>query len=329
MKRSDTKSVVHHDHVVPLSRVEHHNFTVSEDINRLDLYLHSQLPELSRADLQHHIKSGHVHVDHARCTKPSQKLTRGQMIELHYQYKTQLDNQPQSMTLSIIFEDNHLMIIDKPDGLVVHPGAGVPDQTLLNGLLAHHHDAQNLPRAGIVHRLDKNTSGCLLVAKTLSCFHALTQMLSQRTINRYYMAITDGILHQSITVDQPIGRHPVDRKKMAVVTHGKHAVTHVKPIKRLTEHTLIECKLETGRTHQIRVHLANLGHPLIGDPTYGKPRGYRCLPQEKRHEVMNFPRQALHAYRLELTHPITDESLRINSPLPEDMTNLITLLSND
>ena len=223
-----------------------------------------------------------------------------------------LPDLPESIPLAIVFEDEALLVIDKPPGLVVHPGAGNWSGTLLNALLDHAPSVAHVPRAGIVHRLDKDTSGLLVVAKTLAAQTALVRQLQARTVTREYAALAHGRIEQDRSIEAPIGRHPVQRTRMAVVSSGKPAVTHVHVRARYADATLLTCRLETGRTHQIRVHLASIGHPLIGDPVYAS-----------RRTSIAFHRQALHAETLALTHPVSGRKMTWHAPIPEDLRNLI------
>jgi 23S rRNA pseudouridine1911/1915/1917 synthase len=221
---------------------------------------------------------------------------------------------PQAMPLSIVYEDEALAVIDKPAGLVVHPGSGHWDGTLANALLHHSPQLARVPRAGIVHRLDKDTSGLLVVAKTPTAQTDLVRQLQARTVRREYLALVHGPVARDGSIDAPIARHPVKRTSMAVVSSGKPAVTHYEVRERFAHCTLLACRLETGRTHQIRVHLAALHHPLVGDPTYGRRRG------------VTFHRQALHAWRLGLVHPLTRKPIVWRSPLPQDLAALLESL---
>jgi 23S rRNA pseudouridine1911/1915/1917 synthase len=220
--------------------------------------------------------------------------------------------------------------VNKPAGLVVHPAIGNWNGTLLNALLNHDPNLETLPRAGIVHRIDKETSGLLMIAKTLQAHNSLTEQLQERAITREYLAITRGRMTAGGTIDEPIGRHPTDRKRYAVRENGKHAVTHYRVGQRFTRHTLVQVKLETGRTHQIRVHMAHIRFPLLGDQVYG---GRFQMPpdcsEQLEKELRSFKRQALHAAKLGLQHPVTDEYLEWEQPLPEDMTRLLEALADN
>jgi 23S rRNA pseudouridine1911/1915/1917 synthase len=238
--------------------------------------------------------------------------------------------QAQPLPLNIIYEDKAIIIVNKPAGLVVHPAVGNRDGTLVNALLNHAPELEEIPRAGIVHRLDKDTTGLLVVARTLPAHHALIRQLQARQVRREYRAITVGIMTGGGTVEAPIDRHPVNRKRMAVAPLGKPAVTHYRVLTRFRAHTYALCRLETGRTHQIRVHLAHISYPLLGDPTYGKRLH---IPTQSGEELIaalrNFKRQALHAARLALMHPLSGEEASWEAPLPDDMATLLTLLEQD
>ncbi|MBT2989887.1 MAG: 23S rRNA pseudouridine(1911/1915/1917) synthase [gamma proteobacterium symbiont of Ctena orbiculata] len=297
--------------------------------SRLDQVLSDQFPEYSRSRLQQWIKLGLVELDGAPC-KAKQRIHGGERINLRPLPQEEVDDEAQAIDLDILYEDEQLLVINKPPGLVMHPAAGNPDGTLLNGLLNHHRPLQQIPRAGIVHRLDKETSGLLVVAKTLQAQHALVEQLQARRVKREYLAIVQGQMIAGGTVDAPIGRHPVNRLRMAVNEAGKQAITHYRIEQRFPAHTLLRVRLETGRTHQIRVHMHHIRHPLLGDPLYG---GRLKLPPDigdgLRSALQNFRRQALHAARLELLHPESGELVSWEAPLPLDMRRLIDLLAGD
>ena len=281
---------------------------------RLDRALARLLPEESRSRLARLIDEGHVSVE-GRQAAASLKVRSGEAIEVALAPRP-ADSafQPEAIELAVVHEDEDLLVIDKPAGLVVHPGSGNWSGTMLNALLHRAPGTKDLPRAGIVHRLDKDTSGLLVVAKTEAAQTALVRQLQARTVKRTYLALVRGKVTAGGTVDAPIGRHPVQRTRMAVVAGGKPAVTHYRVRRRFAAHTLLECDLETGRTHQIRVHLASIGHPLEGDPVYaGKARGA-------------FGRQALHAWKLAFVHPRSGKTVRFESPMPADLTALLEVL---
>jgi 23S rRNA pseudouridine1911/1915/1917 synthase len=281
---------------------------------RLDQALAKLLPEESRTRLAKLIDAGHVRVDGAT-PSPRLKMKSGESVEVELVPRpAETAFRAQEMELTVVHEDDDVLVIDKPAGLVVHPGSGNWEGTLLNALLHHAPGAEHLPRAGIVHRLDKDTSGLLVVAKTETAQQALVRQLQARTVKRTYLALVRGRIVKAGTVDAPIGRHPVHRTKMAVVDSGKPAVTHYRVREAFPAHTLLECDLETGRTHQIRVHLASIGHPLEGDPAYSG-RGARLLE-----------RQALHAWKLAFEHPRTGKLVSFESPMPADFRALLDSL---
>lgn len=293
---------------------------------RLDQAAAELMPEHSRSRLQGWIKSGALTVNGKSC-KPRDKVMLGDRLELDAEPEAQVSWEAESIDLNIVYEDEHLLVINKPAGLVVHPAAGHADGTLVNALLNHAPEVENLPRAGIVHRLDKDTSGIMVVARSLIAHTSLVDQLQARTMGREYEAIVVGTLTGGSTVDAPIGRHPRERKKMAVVPTGKPAVTHYRLVERFAAHTHVRCKLESGRTHQIRVHMAHVKHPLVGDPQYG---GRLRLPKgttdELRDVLASFQRQALHARQLTLEHPQTGEMLTWEVPLPDDIEGLLAAL---
>lgn len=296
---------------------------------RLDQVLAELFADYSRSKLQSWVKSGRVQVN-GLTLKPRDKLVGGETIALDAEAEIVITAEPEPIPLEIIFEDESLLIVNKPAGLVVHPAIGNWNGTLLNALLNHESSLETLPRAGIVHRIDKETSGLLMVAKTLQAHNSLTQQLQDRDITREYLAITRGRMTAGGTVDEPIGRHPTDRKRYAVRENGKHAVTHYRVGQRFTRHTLVQVKLETGRTHQIRVHMAHIRFPLLGDQVYG---GRFQMPpdcsERLEKELRSFKRQALHAAKLGLQHPVTDEYLEWEQPLPEDMIRLLEALAEN
>ena len=284
---------------------------------RLDQALVRLLPDHSRSRLARWMRGGLVHMGEANVV-PRQKVWGGEHIRIMPMAEPGMAMpQAETIPLDIVFEDDALLVVNKPAGLVVHPGSGNWSGTLLNALLAHVPRLADLPRAGIVHRLDKDTSGLLVVAKTLVAHTHLVRQLQARRITRIYVAVAHGILARSERIEAPIGRHPTRRTRMAVIARGKPAVTHCESIERLDHATVLRCRLESGRTHQIRVHLQSIGHPLIGDPAYGARRN-AGVPQ--------FHRQALHAERLELAHPVTGAWLSWQASLPSDMTQLIAAL---
>ena len=294
---------------------------------RLDQALAALLPDYSRSRLKTWIESGEVRVDGATM-RPRDKVFGGETVLLKAVLPEETRAAPQDIPLVLVHEDKHVFVVDKPAGLVVHPGAGNPDRTLQNALLALDPKLAALPRAGIVHRLDKDTSGLLIVARTLPAHTALVRMLGDRDVHREYEAICRGVMTAGGTVDAPIDRHPTDRVRMAVREGGRESVTHYRVIKRFRSHTHVRVHLETGRTHQIRVHLAHAGYPIVGDKVYG---GRLTLPkgasEAVRTALREFPRQALHAARLQFDHPVTGKAVECVSPLPADMRGLLDLLA--
>ncbi len=304
------------------------HFTVPPELSdkRLDQAAAELMPEHSRSRLQSWIKSGALTVN-GKSRKPRDKVMMGDSLALDAEPEVQVTWEAEPISLDIVYEDEHLLVINKPAGLVVHPAAGHSDGTLVNALLNYAPEVENLPRAGIVHRLDKDTSGIMVVARSLIAHTSLVDQLQTRTMGREYEAVVVGALTGGATVDAPIGRHPQDRKRMAVVSSGKPAVTHYRLLERFAAHTLVRCKLESGRTHQIRVHMAHVRHPLVGDPAYGgRLRLPKGTTEELRDVLAAFTRQALHARQLTLEHPETGEILSWEVPLPEDMVHLIEAL---
>lgn len=284
---------------------------------RLDQALAKMLPEHSRSRLRAWIDAGDVTVD-GRALDAKRRVHGGERVDIAPSAATApLADEAEDIALRVVHEDDAIIVVDKPAGLVVHPGSGNPRGTLLNALLHHHPALSALPRAGIVHRLDKDTSGLMVVAKTPQAHTDLVRQLAARTVQREYVAVARGDFARATIVDAPIGRHPAQRTAMAVVAKGKPARTHVDVLERFGSATLLRCRLETGRTHQIRVHLAAIGHPLLGDPAYG---GRRQSP------ALAFARQALHAARLGLVHPATREAMAWESPPPTDLAELICAL---
>ena len=296
---------------------------------RLDQALAALFPEYSRSRLKAWLLDGAIVVDGAS-PRPRDAVQGGETVSLTASPEPGTRAAPEPIALDVVYEDDSLIVINKPAGLVVHPGAGNAAGTLMNGLLHHAPELEALPRAGIVHRLDKDTSGLLLIARTMTAHTTLVRLLAGRGIGRHYLAICQGVLTGGGTVDAPVGRHRVDRKRMCVRDDGKPAITHYTVIERFAAHTYIKVRLETGRTHQIRVHLAYRRHPLVGDPVYG---GRLALPagagERLRAALRAFRRQALHAAELRLEHPATGARLAFDAPPPADFTSLLDALRGD
>ncbi|KXJ41234.1 MAG: hypothetical protein AXA67_06500 [Methylothermaceae bacteria B42] len=295
---------------------------------RLDQVLSTLFNDYSRTRLKQWIEEGRVLVD-GRQWRPRDKVQGGERIALEIVVDPVGKCQAQAMPLTILYEDEHLLVVDKPAGLVVHPAAGHHDGTLQNALLHHAPELDKLPRAGIVHRLDKDTSGLLVVARSLKAHKGLVDQLQARTVKREYLALVVGKMITGGTVEAPIGRHPVNRKRFAVVEDGKEAITHYRIAERFPFHTLIKVQLETGRTHQIRVHMAYLRFPLFGDPEYGRLRLPPGASEPLIKTLRHFKRQALHAKRLSFRHPASGEMVSWESPIPEDFENLLAVLRRE
>ena len=296
---------------------------------RLDQALARLLPQYSRSRLQGWIDAGAVQVD-GRQLRGRDKVVGGEKVLIEARVEAEGRVTAEEIPLDVIFKDRALLVINKPAGLVVHPGAGNASHTLQNALLAFDPKLAVVPRAGIVHRLDKDTSGLLVVARTPEIHTALVAAISEREVERHYVALCMGVMTAGGTVDEPIGRHRSQRTRMAVRGDGREAVTHYRVMKRFRAHTLVRVELETGRTHQIRVHLSHIGFPIVGDPDYG---GRRRLPAGASPELVSalegFKRQALHAARLKLEHPVSGKEMEWEAPLPGDMEGLLKILEAD
>ena len=296
---------------------------------RLDQVSAQLFSGYSRSRLQMWIKSGALKVD-GIALKPRAKLLGGELIEIQARVESCGEWQAQPMDLDIVYEDDDILVLNKPAGLVVHPAAGHADGTLLNALLYHVPSLEMVPRAGIVHRLDKDTTGLMVVAKNLVAHTHLVNQLQTRSMGREYEAITIGVMTGGSCIDQPIGRHPVHRKRMAVTPTGKSSKTHCQVIKRYRGHTHVRLKLESGRTHQIRVHLSHIRYPIVGDVTYaGRSKIPKAADPAFIDFLRAFQRQALHAKRLQLVHPGTGKVVSWEVPLPDDMQRLLGLLEED
>ncbi|WP_196137718.1 23S rRNA pseudouridine(1911/1915/1917) synthase RluD [Aliikangiella sp. G2MR2-5] len=291
---------------------------------RLDKVLSAYFPDLSRSRLQAWIKNGQVQVDEDVIIKPKHKMLGGESLLIETTLEDQGEWEANDIALNVHYEDESLIIINKPAGLVVHPAPGHYTDTLVNGLLFRYPELRKLPRAGIVHRLDRDTTGLLVVARTAEAHNHLVDQLQRRSFNREYLALAHGVLVSGDTINLPIGRHSIHRKKMAVVEAGKEAITHYRVVEKFADFTLVRVKLETGRTHQIRVHFSHLKHPLVGDPLYCirnlRPKG---ASESFTQTYDSFRRQALHARLLGLLHPETGEYIEWSCDIPEDFLQLL------
>ena len=293
---------------------------------RLDQVAAELFGDYSRARLQKWIRAGDLTLD-GEPQKPTHRVLGGEVLRLDAEPELSEAVLPQPIPLDIVYADDDIIVVDKPAGLVVHPAAGNPDGTLQNALLSFDARLAALPRAGIVHRLDKDTSGVMVVARSLRAHSSLVKQLQTRAMSRVYRAVVSGEFIAGGTVDAPIGRHPVDRKRMAVVATGRPAVSHYRVVERFRGLTHIEVALDTGRTHQIRVHMAHIGHALVGDPVYGRAsRRRRGMSDELAEVLRAFPRQALHAQRIELVHPASRQVQRFSAPLAADFAALLEQL---
>ena len=308
-----------------------HTEQVPEELagQRLDLALARMFPDYSRSRLKAWLLDGAVLVDGVP-RRPRDPVQGGETVVVTVTAEAAVRAAPEPMKLDVVFEDADLLVINKPAGLVVHPAAGNPDGTLQNALLHFDESLAAIPRAGIVHRLDKDTTGLMVVARNLSAHKYLVDQIQKHEVIREYQAVVFGVMTGGGMVDQPIGRHPRDRIKMAVRENGREAVTHYRLLKRFREHSHIKVQLETGRTHQIRVHMSYLHHPIVGDPVYA---GRHRVPAGAKPALVDylqgFKRQALHAWRLSFVHPENGEEVSYEAPLPEDMQHLLALLQED
>ena len=306
------------------------NYSVldSDEGLRVDLVAAKQFSDYSRGHIQKWIKNGDLLVNNQE-VKTKHSLQLNDVISVDFWEEPQLGDQPEAIPLDIIFEDEEIMIINKSVGMVVHPGSGNPDGTLVNALLAHEESLGFLPRAGIVHRLDKDTSGLMVIAKKESTYLNLIEQLKERSVKRTYMAIVVGVPISNKIINEPIGRHPKIRTKQAVVKNGKEAITRVSLSESFQGYSLLRVNLETGRTHQIRVHLSHAGYPIVGDSVYGARKQFAPGSTEGlKNIISSFTRQALHASELELIHPSSEKLVSFQADLPEDMSTLIGQLKD-
>ena len=297
---------------------------------RLDQTLAELFPEYSRSRLKTWIEADLVKLNDRITNIPREKVLGGEKIEITVEVEDETRFEPENIPLNIVYEDDDIIVINKPKDLVVHPGAGNPNGTVLNALLYHYPPIAEVPRAGIVHRLDKDTTGLMVVAKTIPAQTKLVRDLQKRKITREYEAVASGIMTKGGTVDQPMARHATKRTLMAVHPMGKPAVTHYRIMENYRNYTRLRLRLETGRTHQIRVHMAHIAHPLLGDQTYGgRPRPPKNASEDFMEVLRNFKRQALHAVMLRLAHPITGKMMEWYAPLPDDFVELLNALKAD
>jgi 23S rRNA pseudouridine1911/1915/1917 synthase len=294
--------------------------------DRLDHALQQLLPDYSRSKIQQWIQHGFVCINHELC-KPRQKVYRGDLIDLDVPEQVRISDQPQAIEFGILHQDEDIFVVNKPANLVVHPAAGHQDGTLVNGLLARDSRLEQLPRAGIVHRLDKDTTGVMVVARNLTAHSWLVEQLQQRLVKREYVALAQGVVTAGRSIETDIGRHPQNRKKMAVRNGGKAAITHFQVARKFGHYSLVKLQLETGRTHQIRVHMAHINYPLLGDTVYGgRARIPAGVDDALRQVIQGFKRQALHAERLSFEHPRSHEMVSFAAPLPDDFQYLLDAL---
>jgi 23S rRNA pseudouridine1911/1915/1917 synthase len=310
-----------------------HTVTEKESGLRIDKLASQVFTDFSRGQLQGWIADGSL-LCNGKVERPKYRVKTADVLHLSTTLQQHSEDQPENIAIEVVYEDEAVLVINKPVGMVVHPGAGNQTGTLVNALLYHYPQQHHLPRAGLVHRIDKDTSGLLLIGKTKPAQMALMEQLKDKSVYRHYQCVVAGdqaSLRRHQRIDAPIGRHRNQRTKMTVMTAGREAVTHLLKITPLNEnYCLLDVGLETGRTHQIRVHLSHIGHPIVGDRVYGGRRQLRAgLSEEQRQTIGNFPRQALHAYALGFVHPITDEDIEVTVPIPEDMQRLIAVLSDD
>jgi 23S rRNA pseudouridine1911/1915/1917 synthase len=315
-----------------MSEIIQHKDTVPDSClgKRLDQTIAIMFPDYSRSRLKDWIVSGCVTVNDEVLTRAREKMYGGESVAINATVEAELRFEAQNIELDIVYEDDDILVINKPAGLVVHPGAGNPDGTVLNALLHHFPAIEVVPRAGIVHRLDKDTTGLMVVAKTIAAQTNLVEALQLREITREYEAVANGLMTAGGLVDEPIGRHPTKRTHMAVTFSGRPSVTHYRVMEKYRLHTRLRLRLETGRTHQIRVHMSHITHPLVGDPVYGgRPRPPKNATPELLTKLRSFKRQALHAAMLSLYHPITGELMTWHADLPADFVELVELLHAD
>lgn len=297
--------------------------------SRLDQALHQLLPDYSRSKIQDWITQGFVNLNHRHC-KSKQKVFQGDLVDLDVPEQAVIEDRPQVVDFDVLYQDEDIFIVNKPANLVVHPAAGHADGTLVNGLLELDPRLDQLPRAGIVHRLDKDTTGVMMVARNLSAHNWLVEELQQRRVKREYIAIALGVITAGRSIETEIARHPVNRKKMSVQAKGKPAITHFQVARKFRHFSLIRVQLETGRTHQIRVHMAHIRHALLGDSLYaGRLQMPAGIGPHLTSQIQGFKRQALHAQKLSFEHPRSRQPVSFEAPLPDDFEQLLQALEGD
>jgi len=322
---------INYYNVISLKTEQQIELTIPDEMAglRLDQALAELCPEYSRSRLKSWVKSGDILIDN-KTLRPRDKVNGGETVLMTPVADTSLEVKAEPIALDIVYEDDAILVVNKPAGLVVHPAAGNWGGTLQNALLHYDPELEGLPRAGLVHRIDKETSGLLMVARTLTAHKTLVDQLQAREFEREYLAVVRGYITAGSTIEQPLARHPTDRKKYAVRMAGKEAITHYRVEKRFAKHTLLRVKLETGRTHQIRVHMSHIHHAIVGDQVYGGRFRAIANASELMSETLRaFKRQALHAARLGVVHPVTGEAISWTCDMPDDMQNLVNVLGQE
>jgi len=322
---------INYYNVISLKTEQQIELTIPDEMAglRLDQALAELCPEYSRSRLKSWVKSGDILIDN-KTLRPRDKVNGGETVLMTPIADTSLEVKAEPIALDIVYEDDAILVVNKPAGLVVHPAAGNWGGTLQNALLHYDPELEGLPRAGLVHRIDKETSGLLMVARTLTAHKTLVDQLQAREFEREYLAVVRGYITAGSTIEQPLARHPTDRKKYAVRMAGKEAITHYRVEKRFAKHTLLRVKLETGRTHQIRVHMSHIHHAIVGDQVYGGRFRAIANASELMSETLRaFKRQALHAARLGVVHPVTGEAISWTCDMPDDMQNLVNVLGQE
>lgn len=309
------------------------SFNIPEDSSpqRLDCAIAAEYEDISRSTVQKAILNGHVTVNNKVVNSKKHQVIPLDSICVALPEVEHTPDKPQAMNLEIVYEDEDLFVINKPSGLTVHPGAGQPDGTLLNAIIAKHPSNHLLPQAGLIHRLDKDTTGLLIIAKTSESYFKLNQAMAKRLIKREYIALVKGVIHKGGSIDAPLARHPTSRQKFTTHPNGRTAITHYHIQERFLHHTLLRIQLETGRTHQIRVHMQSIGYPIIGDRVYNRQTQIKknTLSDKALNTLYQFSRQALHAAYLTFNHPVSNEVIALSAPLPNDLENLLSVIRSE